>query len=601
MPRLIARNLDGEQAAIALPPDGSPVSIGRGEGCDLALPFEGAVSRRHGTAVWRAGQATLTCDPAAKNGFLLPADGDRNDRDHDRDRPHRTVALRPGESAIIGRTQLTFVSDVDDSPGSSLRRREPIEAAPDDEYAITPLPEAQVDDDQRLSVLSRLPDVLDGALDESERLHRVAALVLVGVRSATWSAIVRTIDNDTPEVLAWDRRAAPSGDASSDGPSDAGPPRVSGKLVAGAIAADATIVHAWYGEQAEGYTVADDCDWTFATPYGRDRAIVVSGSGRGIRTPARQLDAKFVEVTAELLRTERENRELNARLGQLRQFFSTPVMRTIEEAVAAGGVFESELLAPRECELAVLFCDLRGFSADVERSDDLLGELQRVREALGVMSQAVLDHGGVTGEFLGDAVLGFWGWPIASDGMAIDCARAALQIAQTLGRDDNGQPAHGIGLAVGRAVAGRITTGDRTSVNAFGPALNLASRLQTLTRQLRVPIVADAAFRERAAGLSPDEGRFRLLGRVVPYGLSEPVDASELVPPAAGHSLSDEQLARYEAASHAFIAGDWDAASRDLRGMPDEDRAADFLIAEMLRHNRTAPPSWDGAIRVERK
>ena len=64
--------------------------------------------------------------------------------------------------------------------------------------------------------------------------------------------------------------------------------------------------------------------------------------------------------------------------------------------------------------MTVLFCDLRGFSRESERSaDDLFGLLERVSRALGVMTHHILEEGGVIGDFHGDAAMGFWGWPIA--------------------------------------------------------------------------------------------------------------------------------------------------------------------------------------------
>ena len=589
MPKLVARSLDGHEVAVDL---AEPITIGRVDGCELRLDFDTAVSRRHGTARWEPPLAVLDCYPQARNGFLLPHAS----------RPQRQVRLRLGESAIIGRTRLTCEpSDVELDPltaesadaSADISFAADLRDEPDEQYTIAPLPAAKIAEDVRLSVLSRLPSVLDSALDEAERLHRVVSLVLVGVKEARSAAIVRR-ERGVVHLLAWDRQDATAGE-----------PSISSRLVAKALAEQATVMYAWYGDhfgQAAGeFTRTDETDWVFCTPIGAADAIVVAGEGRAGDEAARQIDAKFVEVMAELLRTERENRDLAGRLGQMRQFFSAPVMRAIETAVGQGGVFESELLAPRECELAVLFCDLRGFSAGVEASDNLLAELERVREALGVMTQAVLDHGGVTGEFLGDAVLGFWGWPLESDHKAIDCCRAALQIARTFGRDAEGQAPHGIGLAFGRAVAGRIQTGDRTSINAFGPALNLASRLQTLTKHLRVPILVSDQLRTHAAKLSPDEGRFRLLGRVVPYGLSKPLEVSELALPHGLHPLADEDLVAYEAGARAFIAGDWETAYERFRQMPADDRASDFLLPEMARHGRTPPNDWDGALRMDAK
>ena len=77
----------------------------------------------------------------------------------------------------------------------------------------------------------------------------------------------------------------------------------------------------------------------------------------------------------------------------------------------------------------MLFCDLRGFSLRSEKgAGDLLGLLRRVSTALGVMTHQILDHGGVVGDFHGDAAMGFWGWPIAQADAAAKAATAALEI-----------------------------------------------------------------------------------------------------------------------------------------------------------------------------
>ena len=75
----------------------------------------------------------------------------------------------------------------------------------------------------------------------------------------------------------------------------------------------------------------------------------------------------------------------------------------------------------------MLFCDLRGFSRRSERdADDLLGLLNRVSRALGVMTHYILEEGGVVGDFHGDAAMGFWGWPIEQPNSIERACRAAL-------------------------------------------------------------------------------------------------------------------------------------------------------------------------------
>ena len=161
----------------------------------------------------------------------------------------------------------------------------------------------------------------------------------------------------------------------------------------------------------------------------------------------------------------------------------------------------------------------------------------------------------------------------------------------------------GIGIAHGRAVAGKIGTAEQVKVTVFGPVVNLASRLESMTKQLRVPILLDegAASMVRAR-LNPSEGRMRRLAQILPYGMETPVTVSELLPPANDFpELTDTHLASYEAGVEGFIAGNWDEAYRHLHSMPASDRAQDFLMQQIVLNNRTAPRNWDGIVRLPSK
>ncbi len=268
------------------------------------------------------------------------------------------------------------------------------------------------------------------------------------------------------------------------------------------------------------------------------------------------------------------------------------------------------VLAPRETEVSVVFCDLRGFSQTSERSaSDLLGLLERVSKALGVMTRQILDHGGVVGDFQGDAAMGFWGWPLAQSDAVERAAAAALAIRAEFEIAAN-VPHHpladfrvGIGIATGRAVAGKIGTSDHVKVTVFGPVVNLAARLESMTKFVGAPILLDrstaTALRSR---LSPELGRIRRIAKVRPYGLATAVEVSELLPSALEQSvLSDGNLREYEAALDAFIAGRWKESLDLLRELPREDTAKDFLIYYIQNHDRTAPPNWDGVVVLESK
>src|SRR5262249_12161285 len=194
-----------------------------------------------------------------------------------------------------------------------------------------------------------------------------------------------------------------------------------------------------------------------------------------------------------------------------------------------------------------------------------------------------------------DAALGFWGWPIDHPGKAEDACRAALGIRaafEEVGKD----PAHplygfrvGVGIASGRAVAGGIGTAEQAKVTVFGPVVNLASRLQDMTKLLRVPILIDeptaAAVRERTA---PDVARVRRLAKVKPFGLDTPLTVTELVPPAGGSEvLTNDDITAYEEALDAFLEGDWNVAYKLLHRVPPDDRGKDLLTEFIVKYNRT--------------
>ncbi|HLQ43559.1 MAG TPA: adenylate/guanylate cyclase domain-containing protein, partial [Planctomycetaceae bacterium] len=356
------------------------------------------------------------------------------------------------------------------------------------------------------------------------------------------------------------------------------------------------------------YTAAAELDWAFCTPVldgpqatwgmyvaGKQGQPLANGDTRVVETAHLKADVKFTELVAEIISSVRRLNLLERQQAVLRQFFAPTILS------AFGHELNTEALAPRECDVTVMFCDLRGFSHHSEESaGDLIGLLNRVSQALGVMTSHILQHRGVTGDFQGDAALGFWGWPFSSDEAPLQACRAALGIRKAFAETLQ-QPGHplanfqmGIGVAHGRAVAGKIGTAEQVKVTVFGPVVNLASRLETMTSQLRVPILLDETLtrlvRER---LDPREGRVRRLAKVLPIGLETPVMVSELLPPADDlRELTDAHLARYEQGVEDFIAGRWETAYRCLHDMPATDRAQDFLLALIAQHNRKAPADW---------
>jgi adenylate cyclase len=214
---------------------------------------------------------------------------------------------------------------------------------------------------------------------------------------------------------------------------------------------------------------------------------------------------------------------------------------------------------------------------------------------------------GVIGDFQGDASMAFWGWPFESPDQVEQACRAALTIARDLQRASK-TPDHklkgfacGIGIASGMAIAGRMGTADQLKVGVFGPVVNLAARLESMTKLFKVPILLD----DRAAAQLNQRGsrrcRVRQVAKVLPYGMSNAVVVSELLPPATEFgALTDSDLRNYEAALDAFRSGRWHDTPALLSRLKN-DGPADVLRQFMARHHNAAPPQWDGTIQLESK
>jgi adenylate cyclase len=166
-------------------------------------------------------------------------------------------------------------------------------------------------------------------------------------------------------------------------------------------------------------------------------------------------------------------------------------------ALAARG--DTQALEASNRELTILFCDLRGFTTLSEHLPP-----QALRELLnryfGTVTEIVHRHGGTLDKFIGDAAMAFWNAPTAQPDHAVRAVRAALDLAQAAGPLNahlgaQGLPGvrFGIGLATGTVCVGDLGTPQRRTYTAVGDAVNLAARLEALTRELGVDLlVADS-------------------------------------------------------------------------------------------------------------
>jgi adenylate cyclase len=169
-----------------------------------------------------------------------------------------------------------------------------------------------------------------------------------------------------------------------------------------------------------------------------------------------------------------------------------------------------QLLAADNRELTVLFCDLQGFSSMAEQLSP-----QALRELLNLYFSGVTEiihaHGGTLDKFIGDAVMAFWGAPQPQADHALRAVHAALALTRAVeplnaALQAQGLPPvrYGIGLATGVVCVGDLGSRLRRSYTAVGDAVNVAARLEALTRRAGVGLLLADSTRAACGGEVPD-------------------------------------------------------------------------------------------------
>lgn len=264
-------------------------------------------------------------------------------------------------------------------------------------------------------------------------------------------------------------------------------------------------------------------------------------------------------------------------------------------------------------ELTLLFCDLRGFSGLAETLPPLaLRDL--LNQYLSTATEVVHRHGGTLDKFIGDAVMAFWGAPQPQPDHAVRAVQAALDLTRSLSPLNaalraRGLPAvsFGLGLATGVVCVGDLGSALRRSYTAVGDAVNLAARLEALTREVEVDLLVSDATRRACADHLPgvvwaevDEclvrGRRQAVTIFTPLQadpaalplLREQVSTWELALQASRQQHADETRAHL-AQLDALITRDFPTASSAPVDHPTAGRTLQMLSDRLARQVRLGP------------
>jgi class 3 adenylate cyclase len=191
-----------------------------------------------------------------------------------------------------------------------------------------------------------------------------------------------------------------------------------------------------------------------------------------------------------------DNEELRAHVREcnikkrLKQFVAEPVLAELQKS--------ARTILPRRMEVSILFCDIRGFSALVERLKP--GELAELlnRDYFTPLDDILFAHQGTLDKHIGDSIMGIFGAPIAGGDDAARAVKSALAMLEAIGRINGTAPgdrsiAVGIGIATGEVMAGIFGSTRKKEYTAFGATVNLASRLEKLAPADQILLCAQTA------------------------------------------------------------------------------------------------------------
>ena len=179
----------------------------------------------------------------------------------------------------------------------------------------------------------------------------------------------------------------------------------------------------------------------------------------------------------------------NAMLSGMK-WFETYVPRTLVRSLLADG--DESVIASAERDVTVLFTDIRNFTGLAE-SMSASETADFLNEHFSLIDRCVEAEAGTIDKYIGDSVMAFWGAPFPVEDHALRACRAALAIRKALSHANaaaaRGAPIvrMGIGIHCGKVLAGNIGAVGRVNYTLVGDVVNLAQRLEQLTKPLAEP------------------------------------------------------------------------------------------------------------------
>lgn len=309
--------------------------------------------------------------------------------------------------------------------------------------------------------------------------------------------------------------------------------------------------------------------------------------------PAMTLIISYASITSfRVIFEEQEKRKIRKTFSQ---YLSPGVIALIEKDpqkyIRPGGEVK---------DLTVMFSDIRDFTTLSEglTPDELV---RLLNEYLSAMTDILFENLGTLDKYIGDAIMAFWGSPYPQEDHAYRACCCALQMVARLdelnrkwGEEGGRRIAIGVGLNTGPANVGNMGSNKRLAWTVMGDNVNLASRLEGLTKEYRCRvIISEGTFTQVSHQFVARE-----VDKIRVKGKKKPVTIYELLAPVSERTTFASLLELYNEALQAYRSQQWDeAASKfsELLTIYPDDGPSHVLLQRCFELREESPGmSWDG-------
>ena len=261
--------------------------------------------------------------------------------------------------------------------------------------------------------------------------------------------------------------------------------------------------------------------------------------------------------------------------------------------------------------LTVLFSDIRGFTPISEKmSPEAL--VAFLNEYLTEMTDIVMKHGGTVDKYMGDAIMAFYGAPVALEEHASQACQTAVDMIlrlRQLGVDweARGLPPIqvGVGINTGDMNVGNMGSRERFDYTVMGDHVNLASRLEGLNKYYGTSIIISEYTYNTCTACREQSWTVRELDTVRVKGRNEPVTIYELIGYGHFYEQKQELAHAFKEALHLYKERQWQQAQAQLQAIlqrnPADGPATVYAerCAEFIK--QPPPDDWDGVFNMQSK